>query len=246
VAPDRPVAVVTGGSRGIGRAISGSLATAGYNVVINYLSSREIAESASADIGKGRSIAVQSDVSSPDGASRLLTSTMNAFGRVDVLINNAGVILRGSHWRTMSKADWDKTVDVNLFAVFNCIRVFSEPLVSSGGRVVNISSIFAFLGAAPVAGYAAAKAGVHTLTKSFARELAPRVTVNTVAPGTIDTEMTRAADQEFLARVIENTPAKRLGTPDDIASAVTFLISPEAGFITGQLLVVDGGYSLCQ
>lgn len=239
------VALVTGGSRGIGRSITGTLAGQGYSVVVNYLSSRAAAEEVVNQLPSGvRGLAYQADVSRPDEVAAMAVAVKAEFGRLDVLVNNAGQTLVGD-WRTLDGNAWNVALQINLGGTFNCIQAFAPMLLESDrGRVVNIGSIYSDIGNGFVAGYAAAKSGVRSLTKVFARELAPKVLVNAIAPGDIDTEMTRAAGEEFIAAVIEQTPLGRLGEPAEIAALVAFLASPEAGYITGQTIVVDGGRTL--
>ena len=239
------VALVTGASRGIGRSIAETLASRGYSVVVNYLRSGTAAE----DVVRGfpasvRGITCQADVSVPDEVAAMATAVAEEFGRLDVLVNNAGQTLVGD-WRTLDGDTWNEVLRVNLGGTFNCLQAFAPMLLESDcGRVVNISSVYSDIGNGFVAGYAAAKAGVRSLTKVFAKELAPKVLVNAVAPGDIDTEMTREAGEEFIASTIEQTPLGRLGRPEEIAALVAFLVSEDAAFITGQTIVADGGRTL--
>lgn len=235
------VALVTGGSRGIGKAIVTRLAAEGYSVVINYSRSQTAAEEVAAQVG---GIAVRADVSRPDDVAAMAQTVEDRFGRLDVLVNNAGQTLVGD-WRTIEPDMWNKALEINLGAVFHCIRTFAPMLLRSDrGRVINIGSVYSDIGNGFVAGYAAAKAGIRSLTRIFARELAPHVLVNTIAPGDIDTEMTRAAGEEFIAATINRTPLKRLGRPEEIAALAAFLAGPDASFITGQTIVADGGRAL--
>ena len=239
---DGQVALVTGASRGIGRAIAEELAAAGYTVVVNHRDSADEAEALAKRIRRG--VAVRADVADPAAVRAMAARVVDTYGRLDVLVNNAGATMPGD-WRTLAPETWRRCIDVNLTGVFNCIQVFGPILARTGrGRVVNIGSTYAGMGVGVIAAYAAAKAGVASLTTSFARELAPEVAVNLVAPGNIDTDMTRSVGDEFVKSVIERTPLRRLGDPAEIAALVRFLVSADAAFITGQTIVSDGGHVL--
>ncbi|MFG1674648.1 SDR family NAD(P)-dependent oxidoreductase [Micromonospora sp. NPDC049282] len=238
------VALVTGGSRGIGRAVVERLAASGFAVVVNHRESQAAAEETVAQLRDVPALAIQADVGSREDVAAMADRVTAEFGRLDVLVNNAGQTLVGD-WRTLDAATWDRVLQINLTGTFNTIQAFAPLLTRSGqGRIVNISSVYSDIGNGFVAGYVSAKAAVRSLTRVFAKELAPDVLVNAIAPGDIDTEMTRAAGPEFIAATVERTPLKRLGRPEEIASLVAFLTSSEAGFITGQTIVIDGGRSL--
>ena len=243
---ERRVAVITGASRGIGRATALELAKDGMDVVVNYFHSEEKANSLVKEISKySNAIAVKADVSDLAQVRVLLDKTLEAFGRADVLINNAGAIFRDGDWKSINEQTWQKTIDTNLKGVFNCIQTFAPIFLEQKyGKIVNITSTFGIMGAAPVIAYTVAKAGIINLTTSFAKELAPYIIVNAIAPGVIDTDMTQGAGKEFIDFTIDSTPLKRLGKPEEIANAVSFLVSPKADFITGHVLVVDGGHML--
>jgi len=216
------------------------------HVVANYLTSEEQAKELVRHISEfSKAIAVRADVADATQVRILVEQTLKAFGRADVLVNNAGAILRPGDWQSMTEEVWQRTLDTNLLGVLNCIRSFAPVFLrQESGKIINITSTYGILGAAPVIAYTTAKAGVINMTHAFAKELAPFVTVNAVAPGNIDTEMTRAAGEEFIHSTIEATPLRRLGQPEDVANAVSFLASPKADFITGQVIVVDGGHML--
>jgi 3-oxoacyl-[acyl-carrier protein] reductase len=241
---DAKVALVTGAARGIGRAIARRAYQDGYHIVINYRNSQQEAEGLLSELqGETRSIVVQADISVPAGADKLKDVVWREFGRLDVLVNNAGATF-AAPWQDVTPEIWRSTLDTNLSGAFSCIRAFAPMLVEAKGSIVTIGSTYGDIGVAQIAAYSAAKAGVVALTRAFAKELAPDVRVNAVAPGNIDTEMTRAAGDELVRQVIEQTPLDRLGRSDEIADAVSFMISERASFITGHVLVVDGGHGL--
>lgn len=241
------VGVVTGGSRGIGRAVAKALGSAGADVVINCISRLEDALAVAAEIQKlGRRAEVfQGDVSRPEDADRLISSTLASYGRVDILVNNAGITRDGLLLR-MKDEDWDAVISVNLKGAFNCIRAAARPMVKARwGRIINISSVIGLTGNVGQANYAAAKAGLIGLTKAVARELGPRnITVNAIAPGFIRTEMTAGLSDEVKLRLSERIILGRLGEPEEVADVVVFLASDMGRYITGQVINVDGGMVL--
>lgn len=237
-------AVVTGGSRGIGRAIALKLAELGANIVLNYNSSVNAVEEVVKEIEQkgSQSIAVQGDVSKFDDAEKIVKAAVDKFGSLDILVNNAGITKDGLLLR-MKEEDFDKVVDVNLKGAFNCIRHASAVMLKQrSGRIINISSVVGITGNAGQVNYAAAKAGIIGVTKSAARELASRgITVNAVAPGYIKTDMTNVLTDKTKELIMSSIPLKRMGNPEDVAEAVAFLASESAAYITGQVIHIDGG-----
>ena len=232
------LALVTGASRGIGRAIAEELARAGAQVVVGYRSGKDEAEGLATEIG-GR--AIQADVSSPDGARRLVEEA----GDVDILVNNAGLTRDGLLAR-MSDDDWRVVIETNLSSVFYTCRAVTRPMMKKrGGSIVNVSSIVGVHGNWGQTNYAASKAGIIGFTKSLARELGSRnVRANVVAPGYVKTALTDVLPEEATRAMVENTPLGRVAEPHEIAGAVRFLASDDASFVTGEVLLVDGGLGM--
>ena len=237
------VAIVTGGSRGIGASIALELAKNGAKVVINYNIRRELADKVVAEINEfgGDAYAVQADVSESNEAAYLVQETINHYGKLDILVNNAG-ITRDSTFKKLSQEDWRKVIDVNLNSVYNNTSAALPYLLESdAGRIINISSIIGQAGGFGQTNYAAAKAGLIGYTKSLALELAKsNVTVNAICPGFIGTEMVQAIPEKVLAGIVEKVPQKRLGKPEEIARGVVFLCK-DGDYITGQQLNINGG-----
>ena len=231
-------ALVTGASRGIGRAIASELTAAGASVVIGYRFGRDEAEALASQLG-GR--AVQADVSNPEEAARLVAEA----GDLDILVNNAGLTRDGVLPR-MSDDDWRVVIDTNLSSVFYTCRAACRPLMKKrSGAIVNVSSIVGVHGNWGQTNYAASKAGIIGFTKSLARELGSRnVRANVVAPGYVKSRLTEVLPEEATAAMLQNTPLGHLGEPEDVAGAVRFLCSDEASFITGEVLLVDGGLGM--
>jgi 3-oxoacyl-[acyl-carrier protein] reductase len=241
------VAVVTGASRGIGRAIAERLAGEGAKVVVNHRASAGQAEEVVLAIREqgGDAIAIQADVSDFQQAFDLIQSAVNEYGRIDILVNNAGTT-RDTLLMMMKEADWDLVVDTNLKSVFNCCKAVARGMVRQrSGRIVNITSVAGLAGNAGQTNYAASKAGVVGFTKSLAKELGSRgITVNAVAPGFVPTALTNDLPDDLKQAAIEMTPLGRFGQPEEVAAAVAYFASDEAGFITGQVLSVDGGLAM--
>lgn len=240
-------AVVTGGSRGIGRAICVALAKQGCNVVVNYCRGVDAAAETVAQcttLGV-QAVAVQADVSTAEGCKKLFEEAVNAFGRVDILVNNAGVT-RDNLILRLSEEDFDKVLNANLKGAFLCCKEAARRMVRQRfGRIINLSSVVALRGNAGQTNYAASKAGLIGLTKSVARELAPRgVTCNAVAPGFIETDMTAGLSAEVREGYDKQIPLGYMGSAQDVAEVVTFLASPAARYVTGEVVRVDGGIAM--
>lgn len=237
-------AVITGASRGIGRAIALELARRGARVVVNYNRSAEAATEVVRAIEQagGQATAVQADVSDFEQASHLIETAIDAYGQIDILVNNAG-ITRDQLLMRMKEQDWDDVIRINLKSAFNCCKAAARPMLKKRqGRIINITSIVGVVGQAGQTNYAASKAGLIGFTKSLAKELGPRnITVNCVAPGFVPTDLTMEQPEEWKTQIVEATPLRRMGQPEEIAYAVAFLASDEAAFITGETLSVDGG-----
>ena len=236
------VALVTGGSRGIGRAISLALASHGARVAVNYASNAEAAAEAVAQIGAEKAIALAGDVSDPSAGPKLVEATITAYGRIDILVNNAGVTADDLILR-MSEDEWDRVIDTNLKGTFTVTKAAIRPMVRQRfGRIINVSSVAGLVGNAGQANYSAAKAGIIGFTKAIAKEVASRnITANVIAPGFVDTEMTADLTQTQRDEIMRMVAVGRNATPQDIAPAAVFLASDEAAYVTGHVLTVDGG-----
>ena len=241
------IAVVTGASRGIGKAIAMKFAQLGATVVINYNGSAQKAEKVKQSIiaDGGRAVIKQGNVADYDACEAFIKEVIDQFGRIDILVNNAGITKDGLIMR-MSEEDFTNVVDVNLKGTFHCIRFASRQMMKQrSGRIINMSSVVGISGNAGQINYAASKAGVIGMTKSAAKELASRgITVNAIAPGYIETDMTNVLSDKVKEETMKQIPLGRLGQTGDIAAAAAFLASDEAGYITGQVLAVDGGMAI--
>lgn len=237
-------AVVTGASRGIGRAIAIKFAKLGANIVVNYRNSYEAVQEVVKEIQDmgATALAVQCDISNFKDVESMMKKTMEQFGSIDILVNNAGITKDGLLMR-MKEEEFDSVIDINLKGAFNCTRhVAAIMLKQRSGRIINISSVSGLTGNAGQVNYSSAKAGILGMTKSVAKELAGRnVTCNAVAPGYIQTDMTQGLADNVKESIMNAIPLKRLGTPEDVANSVVFLASEEAAYITGQVINVDGG-----
>ncbi|MBN8527428.1 MAG: 3-oxoacyl-ACP reductase FabG [Planctomycetes bacterium] len=238
-------ALITGGGQGLGAAVATALHAAGAAIAVTYWPdpegvNRSRAEALAAGLGE-RALAVPGDVRSPEAMAAAMQAVTARFGGLDILVNNAGIV-RDRSFKKMSPLEWQQVIDTNLTGVFTACKA-AEPVMREGGRIVNVSSISAALGFFGQANYAAAKAGVQGLTRVLARELARRrITVNTVAPGLVLTEMGLTIPEAERERMLANVPLGRFGEPEDIAGAILFLCSGLAGYVTGQTLHVNGGW----
>lgn len=240
----RPVAIVTGATRGIGRAIAVRLASDGHDIVVNYRGGEEPATMLVGELA-ARGVearAIRADITNADDVAGLIEGAIASFGKLDVLVNNAG-ITRDMLLMRMSEADWDAVLTTNLKGAFLCSKAAIRPMIRQrGGSIVNLTSVIGLVGNAGQANYAAAKAGLVGFTKSLAKEVGSRgITVNAVAPGFIETRLTDVLSEEIKEMSIKQIPLGRFGTPEDVAGAVAFLVSPAARYITGHTLSVDGG-----
>ncbi|WP_408631521.1 3-oxoacyl-[acyl-carrier-protein] reductase [Metaclostridioides mangenotii] len=237
-------AVVTGGSRGIGKEVAKKLASLGADVVINYTSNEEQANITKSEIeGMGvKCLVVQCDVSKSDQVAEMMDSVVKEFGKIDILVNNAGITRDGLLMR-MKEEDFDKVIDINLKGVFNCTKAATKYMMKKKyGKVINMASIVGIMGNPGQTNYCASKAGVIGFTKASARELASRnININAVAPGFIDTDMTQVLSEDIKKSMLANIPKKTFGKPEDVANLVAFLASDMSEYITGQVINVDGG-----
>lgn len=244
---DGRVAIVTGSSRGIGRSIALTLAQQGADILVNYAGREAEAlavVSEIKDLGR-KSLAVRANVAVAEEAANMVNTAIEHFGRLDILVNNAG-ITRDNLIPRIKDEDWDQVLSVNLKGAFNCIKAAIRPMLKARwGRIINISSVVGVFGNAGQVNYAASKAGLIGLTKATAKEVGTRnITVNAVAPGFITTEMTDALPEEVKQKMLSGIPLNRLGKPEEVSSIVAFLAGESASYITGQVIMVDGGMAM--
>jgi 3-oxoacyl-[acyl-carrier protein] reductase len=242
------VAIVTGASRGLGRAIAEELAASGAKVVVNYHSSEGPAQEVVAAIEArgGTAVAVRADVSDLAAAQALVKAALDAFGQVDILVNNAGTT-RDTLLMMMSEEQWDTVLTTNLKSVFNCCKAVTRPMMrrKKGGRIINVSSVVGLAGQGGQTNYAASKAGIIGFTKSLAKEVGARqITVNAIAPGFFPTALTAVLGDEMVQKALDFIPLGRLGELDEVAHLVAFLASDKAAYITGEVIRIDGGLAM--
>jgi NAD(P)-dependent dehydrogenase (short-subunit alcohol dehydrogenase family) len=234
------VIIVTGSSRGIGAAVAKEFGDQEAKVVVHYLNQKIQAEKVIQSITSD-SLLVQADLTNENDIKRMVDEVINKYGQIDVLVNNAGAIIRPGDWQTNIEI-WNKTIATNLTSAWLMTKHVAPKMKK--GSIINVVSVYGDLGAAPVAAYTSAKGGLITLTKSMAKELAPHIRVNAVSPSNVMTDMTKGAGEELINYFIEQTPLKRIANPEELAKPIVFLASDDASYITGEILVVDGGYSL--
>jgi len=239
------VALITGSARGIGKAIALELANHGAKIVINDILPKNEIDKTLEEIRKSgdQAIGIRADITIFEEVESMVKEIINKFGKIDILVNNAGII-RDSLLIRMKEEDWDAVININLKGTFNCSKTVAKYMMrqKSGGKIVNISSVIGLVGNIGQANYAASKAGIIGLTKSIAKELALRnINVNAIAPGFIETDMTKRLSEKVIKDLQQQIPLKRLGTVKDIAKVVYFLVSDDANYITGQVINVDGG-----
>jgi 3-oxoacyl-[acyl-carrier protein] reductase len=244
---DKKVVLITGGSRGIGKAIALTLGKSDYHVIINYRSREDEAVKVLEEIiaGGGSGSIYQSDISNYNETEKMMTDIIKEYGGIDVLVNNAG-ITKDQLMLRMSEEDFSSVIDINLKGAFNCVKHVTRSMFKKrSGCIINISSVIGLVGNAGQVNYAASKAGIIGMTKALAKEYAARnIRVNAIAPGFIDTEMTDVLSEEIKEDILDKIPLHTLGRPEDIANMVNFLASDQAKYITGQVIAVDGGMTM--
>lgn len=238
------VAIITGSSRGIGKATAILFAKEGAKVIVTYKTNKKAAEDVLNTIGTEKGIILQLNTADENNVRAVVQEVMKKYGRIDILVNNAGEIVRPGHWQDTLDV-WHKTIDANLTGTWLMTREIAPIMQKQkSGNIVNLTSTVGMFGSPFVLAYSCTKAGIVALTKSFAKLLAPQIRVNAVAPSNVDTDMTQAAGKEVIERFNQNSALKRISTPEELANAILFLACDDSSFVTGQTLVVDGGYSL--
>lgn len=244
---ENKTAIVTGSAKGIGKGIATEFARQGAKVVINYCGSKEAALETVEEIKAfgGKAIPYQADISDYEMSKKMMDDIIKEYGKIDILVNNAG-ITRDNLILRMSESEFDDVIRTNLKGTFNCIKhVTKYMLKNKSGKIINISSISGVNGIAGQANYSASKAGIIGLTKSFAKEMSSKgININAIAPGFIETDMTKVLNDKYVEEIVKTIPSKRVGRPEDIAKAALFLASDMSDYITGQTLMVDGGLGL--
>lgn len=238
------IVIITGSSRGIGSSVAKQFSSHGAKIIITYLRSKKEALEVQKTLNT-ESLVVQCDITNQKSVNNLIKQTISKFEKIDILVNNAGAVFEPAKWDSITEKVWHQTMDTNLFGTFNCIqKIAPYMLKEKRGKIINISSTISFNPSAFAIAYSTAKAGVTNLTQAFAKEFAPHINVNAVAPGWTDTDWHSHKNQDFFNRVKKIVPFNRLAKTDEIASTVAFLASSQADFITGQTIIVDGGASL--
>ncbi len=238
------IVIITGSSRGIGKATAVLLAKEGAKVIITYKNNKEEAEKVLKILGKNNGIVLQLDITKEKEVKKFVKQVINKYQKIDVLVNNAGEIIRPGDWKN-NIGTWHKTLDVNLTGTWLMIREIAPIMQNQNrGNIINITSTSGILGVAPVLAYSCSKSALISLTKAFAKEFAPYIRVNAIAPNNVKTDMTKEAGKELIERVRKTTLLQRVAKPEEIAKAILFLASDDSSYITGHILVVDGGYSL--
>lgn len=242
------VILITGASHGIGKGCAFYFASQQATVIINYLKSKKAANEIVKTINqsqKGQAIAIKADVSKINQVDKMINQIIKKYNKIDILVNNAGIVYTPADWKNISPTNWNKTINTNLTGVFNCIKIVAPIMMKQKkGKILNISSTSGIFGNAYSPAYTTSKAGVVNLTQAFAKELAPYINVNSIAPGQTNTRWHKYKNEKDKQNIINNTPLRRMGKIDDIVNAVEFLISEKSNFITGQTLIIDGGATL--
>lgn len=242
----KKVALITGASKGIGKSIALNLAQNEYTIILCYNTTNSSSEKLLSKIKNlSDGFCIKADLGNPTEIDNIIVKVKNSFDKIDVLVNNAGVICKPSSWDSITKDIWDETFNINLYSAFHLSRgLFPLLNKTSNSKIINISSLYGIIGVSKIIAYSAAKAALINLTRSLALEFAPNIQVNSIAPSHIMTDMLIESGNEFIQQVKNQTPLNKIGTPEDISNIVEFLVSGKADYITGQTIIVDGGFSL--